>query len=264
MMRAPGPEPESLADTLSGGAHPCPIPDTHDRLQECHYWWHEMARNYHEPDPFRYSLGAFLQAARSVTLMLQKGKGLFDDFSWYSDWSESAKKDPVLAWANKSRVAVVHERSLEVKSWAEFRCVYPLGHPLRDPDENVVPIYLNPFLCTHYYMHSSDEVTDHLAGEDHSHRIVRHWEINGLPDRELLDVGAELFGLLAAVVAQAHDELGASLITATRDGTRLEKPTDGRMPCMVNPIKYRTATIKRRRGRVVWSDEPPNLHPRDP
>jgi hypothetical protein len=55
------------AQHLSGDGSACPIPNTHDRLFEMHYWWHEMARNYHEPDPFRYCLGAFIQVARNVT-----------------------------------------------------------------------------------------------------------------------------------------------------------------------------------------------------
>jgi len=55
-----------------------------------HYWWHEMARNYHEPEPFRYSLEAFVQAARNVTWVLQKEKRVFEDFSWYEEWAARA------------------------------------------------------------------------------------------------------------------------------------------------------------------------------
>src|SRR6266566_5449935 len=90
--------PDSLAELFAGEGPPCSIPYTHDRLHECHHWWHEMARNYHEPEPFRYSLGAFLQAARSVTFMLQKEQGAFSDFSWYQQWQERAKNDELLQW----------------------------------------------------------------------------------------------------------------------------------------------------------------------
>jgi hypothetical protein len=47
-METRNPEPESLAESLAGDDGVCPIPLTHDRLEEVHYWWHEMARNYHE------------------------------------------------------------------------------------------------------------------------------------------------------------------------------------------------------------------------
>ncbi|MGA8490134.1 MAG: ATP-binding protein, partial [Terriglobales bacterium] len=43
-----------------------------------------------------YCLGAFLQAARNVSWVLQKEKGVFTDFSWYDEWREKAKNDPVL------------------------------------------------------------------------------------------------------------------------------------------------------------------------
>ena len=88
--------PNSLAEALSGSGQ-CPIPATHDRLEECHYWWHEMARKYHEPSPFRYSLGAFLQAARSVTFMLQSERAAFKDLEWYAAWRGQAKEAGALS-----------------------------------------------------------------------------------------------------------------------------------------------------------------------
>ena len=59
--------PETLPEMLTDGEGACRIPFTHDRLNETHHWWHEMANYYHEPEPFRYSFGAWIQAARSVT-----------------------------------------------------------------------------------------------------------------------------------------------------------------------------------------------------
>ena len=42
-----------LADQLAAPGIACPIPSTHDKLHEAHYWWHEMAEDYHEPNGFR-------------------------------------------------------------------------------------------------------------------------------------------------------------------------------------------------------------------
>ena len=72
----PNPDPKSLAESLGAQGSVCPIPFTHDRLREVHHWWHEMARYYHEPEPFRYAFGAFVQAARNVTFVLQKREEL--------------------------------------------------------------------------------------------------------------------------------------------------------------------------------------------
>lgn len=74
MVKVPNPDPQTLAEKVAAVGSKCPIPATHDRLFEIHHWWHEMARWYHEPEPFRYRLGAFIQAARNVTFMLQTEK----------------------------------------------------------------------------------------------------------------------------------------------------------------------------------------------
>src|SRR5579864_9479497 len=95
----PNRSPKTLAEKLTVQGSTCPIPATHDRLAEVHHWWHEMAELYHEPDPFRYRLGAFAQAARSVTLMLQTEKAIFENFDFYEkDWVAKASADPVMRW----------------------------------------------------------------------------------------------------------------------------------------------------------------------
>lgn len=33
-----------------------------DRWQECHWHLHQMEANYHNPEPFRYSLNSFIAA----------------------------------------------------------------------------------------------------------------------------------------------------------------------------------------------------------
>ncbi len=40
-----------------------------------------------EPEPFRYRIGAYVQAARSVTFMLQKEHAVFADIGWYARWA---------------------------------------------------------------------------------------------------------------------------------------------------------------------------------
>jgi hypothetical protein len=82
-----------LARTLSGDGAPCPVPSTHDKTNEAHYFLHEMMDHYHDCDRFRYSLSAFLQAARSVTYLLQTELGSRDGFeAWYEPWREKMKR----------------------------------------------------------------------------------------------------------------------------------------------------------------------------
>jgi hypothetical protein len=186
----PNPQPSSLGEKLAAQGSTCPIPLTHDRLHEIHHWWHEVARWYHEPEPFRYRLGALIQAARSTTFMLQKEKDAFVDFSWYSDWREKAKIDPVLAWIDSARTDLVHKTALAPHSWLEMHC---LGNP-RNPhgsDENPFLMKVNPLLCTHYYMTQGPKT-------DHAHEYVRHWGIDSLAGFELLDACAHAYDRLAS------------------------------------------------------------------
>ena len=37
-----------------------------DRLEEAHFWIHKMEEHYHNADPFRWHLNAFLKALREV------------------------------------------------------------------------------------------------------------------------------------------------------------------------------------------------------
>ena len=50
----------------------CPIPATHHKFGEAGYFLAMMVENYHDPWPFLYNFNAFLQANRSVTMMLEK------------------------------------------------------------------------------------------------------------------------------------------------------------------------------------------------
>lgn len=148
-------EPESLAESLGVRGSPCPIPFTHDRLREVHHWWHEMARTYHEPDEFRYDLGAFIQAARNVTFMLQKEQAVFSDFAWYGEWINKAKDDALLRWLVDARTDFVHRQALGPKSWLQMRCIDNprQRHYAEDEDDDGSLIYKNFSLRVHTLLH---------------------------------------------------------------------------------------------------------------
>jgi hypothetical protein len=240
--------PNSLADYLAGDGGACPIPLTHDRLHEVHYWWHEMARNYHEPDQFRYSLGAFVQAARSVTFMLQKEQHVFADLSWYESWVEKAKKDSVMSWLQGARTNVVHREALIPGSTLELRCIGNPRQPHGDDDDDHPSVYsVSPFQCTHYYIHSEPFT-------DHAHEFERRWSMEGLKDRELLEVCADCFDRLDDLVHFAHQQLGASMESSRREGSSRS------LPCMVDTTPHRVARTVMRDGQEIWVNEPPGLH----
>lgn len=254
-------EPESLAEAIGRGHGQCPIPATHDRMNECHYWWHEMARNYHEPNEFRWTLGTFLQAARSVTFMLQAEKASFQEFEWYARWQSKARQEPLLRWVNDMRIQVVHQAVLATNSWARFTCLFKRGDPRarkRDVDDwddgynGPIDIILNPFLCTHYYIKNG-------IAEDHPHEYLRHWEIDSLPGRELLEACADVVDLLQNLSDVAHAQVGADSYRAYRDQP-LTAESGHSFPCMNDTLKYRAVRTRLKNGIEVWKNEPAGLH----
>lgn len=251
--------PKNLADAIGSEGHACGLPLSHDRINECHHWWHVMAQNYHEPDEFRWSLGAFLQAARSASLMIQVEKAAFEDMAWYDAWVEEvAKKSEVIRWVNSARVQVVHKGTLAPASWVELRCLFPKGdHRAEDSDdEGPAAFTMNPFICTHALMHASDWL---VGDEDHGHDMVRHWEVEELPDREILDVCAEVFGELDLLLKVAHEQIGQGM-QMTKAGEPIDRPS-GRMPCMDDLEPHLIAHFEPRSGRSQeWTNEPPGLH----
>lgn len=253
--------PKSLGEAITEGHGSCPIPQTHDRLEECHHWWHEMAKMYHEPAAFRWRLGAFLGAARSVTFMLQAEKGSFEDFSWYDEWRRKAGDDPLLRWLNENRRLHTHQRSIAPTSWATFRCLFDDDDPRYVADEDVeeewqgpVSIVLNPFRCTHYYIRTAVQ-------EDHPHEYTRYWEAEDLPDQELLEVCAAIYDRLAGVVEIAHLHVGARMGTAERSsGEWLPDTGAHHLPCMNDTESYRVVTTRLdQNGDEVWDDDPPHV-----
>jgi hypothetical protein len=242
----PNPDPKSLAEKLAAEGSQCPIPATHDRLAEVHHWWHEMAHWYHKPEPFRYRVGAFIQAARNVTWMLQTEKAVFEEFGWYEAWAKRAKDDPVLKWLKDTRNDLVKQQALEPNSWLEMRCIGNPRLPGRK-DKHPAQMLVSPFQCTHYYIMRGPPT-------DHVHEFTRHWSMDGLDGRELLEVCADVYDRLDEVVQEAHERLGAHVVSYAQPGSAR------RLPCMDEIKKHRVVKTRMRKGREVWINEPKGLH----
>lgn len=209
-----------------------------------------MARYYHEPQEFRYALGAFLQAARAVTFMLQKEKVAFSDFKWYETWQEQAKGDQILKWVKDTRTEIVHQQSLEPHSWMKMRCLGEQPKPhMFDEDEEDGPLQftVSPFECTHQYIERG-------FSTDHAHEFERYWGIHSLPGRELLEACAEVYDRLEDLIREAHHRAGAQISSHRKDGAKRA------LPCMEDILKHRIVRTVVKDGREVWEDEPPGLH----
>ena len=233
--------PSSLAEHIAIRGNTCPIPATHDRLFETHHWWHELARWYHEPEPFRYRLGAFIQAARNVTFVLQSEKAVFADFGWYEEWVRTAREDPILQWLNSARVSFVHREALAPYSWLEMHCLDDPENP-HGTDEDPLLMKVNPFYCTHYYMLQGPQT-------DHAHKYIRYWSMDGLDGRELLEGCADIYDCLDYIVVEAHRQLGGGMLSNRQEGSTRA------LPCMENLERFCIAQTEVIDGREIWRGE---------
>jgi hypothetical protein len=184
----------------------CPVPNTHDKIEEAHYFLHQAAENYHWPEPFRWNLNAFLQSLRSTTFYLQAEKRQVPNFDkWYPRMQAAMRGNDLLKRFDDHRDVVVHRRSLEPRSSAALG-VFDYERRVRmalDVDVDA----LAPSETLPRRIRRSEFVKVNLRGrrsEGWQAGIERTWIVPELGDEEVLSLGLRAFSDIASVVAQAH------------------------------------------------------------
>lgn len=187
----------------------CPLPKTHNRLRQVHDLWHEAQWSYPDVDEFTTKLNACIQAARSVTFVLQKEHSHSDGFdAWYGAWRARMRADPLMKWLVDARNEIEKEGDLESHSTALVSLVVGAQEveltrlevdPMASPQEVASAVRV-------------DEL-DESVREDAVLVVERRWTVNELPDEELLDVLGHCYGVLATVVREAHERLGYAMRT---------------------------------------------------
>ncbi len=85
-----------------------------DKLNEAKYFLKKMKAIPSDIDAFRYELTAFLNAARSVTGIMQKEFAHTPGFlEWYTTQQDFMEKHPVMKYLHRQRVLTVHHRPVE-------------------------------------------------------------------------------------------------------------------------------------------------------
>jgi hypothetical protein len=186
----------------------CPCPSTHDKLQEAHYFVHQMVDHYHEPDQFRFSLSAFLQASRSVTFFLQTEAASSPGMkSWYQATQASLAADADLKALNSLRVQTVHKTALAVNSRARIgmykhgscRLALPMI-PMKPDTDGFTGLITARMLLDDFNLVNPQRV---WIGEEIG--IDREWILEELPGREITKVCIDSLEQLRRIVWDAHE-----------------------------------------------------------
>jgi len=207
-------KPQPLARTLGGNESTCPVPNAHDKTNEAHYFLHQMMEHYHDCDRFRYSLSAYLQAARAVTLLLQAEVAHRKDFAmWYAPWQQKMKNNPDLQLLNSERVRVVHKETL-VPASTMFFGAFEYGKE----KFGFTPLPLDPMqdsvsaLIQSRAMFDREKyplVSPSRAFNCEEYGLTRTWSLPALKGGELTDFCTRTFASITEVVSAAHAWCGA-------------------------------------------------------
>ena len=189
----------------------CPIPATHDKVDESHYFLHRMLQEVHEPHPFRWNLNAFLHAMRSVEHMLKSELGQRSDFAtWYGPWAKALRAEPLIKRIVDGRNIIVHDGMLHRRSRIEAgrfkhgRIAFGFNFPL-DVDASSASALRN--VVAHFTGEYIDE--EHSAiGEQLGVRRV--WVVEELTDtdEDVLVVCHNAWLRIRELVVDAHKLTG--------------------------------------------------------
>jgi hypothetical protein len=187
----------------------CPIPSTHDKLNEAQYFFDGLLKNYHRPYEFQFNLNAFIQAIRNITFMLQSEEQKPDVFdNWYAKKQEDMKTNETLRRFVNARNVVVKRSSLTAKSKARsgmFR-----GRRLKLVFMHDLPVLMD----TYEALEKEKQLTigllldeEHLSiGEQVG--VERTWIVTELGDGEAATTCLEALNYMGQLVAEAHALFG--------------------------------------------------------
>ncbi|GAA2582758.1 hypothetical protein Stube_31610 [Streptomyces tubercidicus] len=160
--------------------------------------WHAVADDYMKPENVRMHLNSLMQGMRNVTFMLQKQKSTLPGFEeWYTEFQVAAKSNPLMRWSVNSRNRIVKESDLELLSEAKVRWI---GDWVRKQERNFAfppRMSSKAILATIF----SDPGNPQMGVVT----ISRRWVDKALPGREILSATREVFIILSALIAAAHN-----------------------------------------------------------
>jgi hypothetical protein len=213
--------------------------------------WHEALSTYFYPDRFRIAMQNCITAARSVTFILQNQKGVIAGFDeWYAPWQSLFVGDPIMRWAVKARNKIEKEGDLDTLSQMRVELIVAYaGNPVTN--------WTTPGINW-----SIDQIRRSIPATLLSPHVInngvlsveRRWVDLEMPDIEVLDALAHVYGQLASLIVnlhhhldvpipEHHPNLGEHLLLNLRE--------DGRLPSMQHPLEDRAIYIAVKDGSIL-------------
>ena len=190
----------------------CPIPDSHDKFNEAHYYIGQMLENYHDPDRFRWNLNSFIQSLRNITFALQKELDKKQGFQeWYENERSSMKQDELLNKFGEGRNIVVKQGNLKIKSTSfmgkfenrKLKLGFGMDVPLFAHSAQIIEKYKDGFMG--FIMDKEHAAIGEQLG------VQRKWIADELGSTEVVDLCDVAWSRIGKVISNAHKFCGSSL-----------------------------------------------------
>lgn len=214
------------------------------RLHQAHRLWHQVLGQYQDPEGFCVNLNAAIECLRTITFLVQKDQRAIPDFErWYEGWRDRLRQDPTMRWLIEARNRIEKQGDLDTYSSARVSI-------LRSSDEPTIvdECEVSPLLSTEEIaIQAADRSLPREVREDGVLIVERRWVVGEMQAWEALDLLAYCYGVLATVVADAHEQCGYSMRTFSEESHQ-DVPVrsthlGGRLPCMVTTASIRSIRI---------------------
>jgi len=201
------------------GADNCPLPMTHDRLSEVHFFLDQMLVHYHFPDRFRYSTNAFLGATKSVVHMLTMELERAQQTEWSKQRRAEMRSDTILSAFSTGRDIALHQRQIVSGSQIEMG-IFRYGR-LKLAFNVAVAHDRSTYEMLEF---AKQQLIGFLMDEEHTAigeqiGVRRIYKVPELSDSEdVVTASRRAWSRLSHVVADAHALLGSQSEPIPEDG----------------------------------------------
>jgi len=178
--------------------------NTREKLVEAKYFLERMIENHAERDAFKYNLSAFLSAARSVTLIMQKEFGNVPGFTdWYSVQQGRMRDDSKMKILANKRDLTIHQEPVRPRAHVDLSAT---GHVIVTASVSMVVIHADGTV----ERRDSTPSTPPPAPAKTEPTVEWHWYFDEIPDTDVITICKEHVGKLESIVAECERLFGSS------------------------------------------------------
>lgn len=188
-----------------------------DRWQECHWHIHQMERNYHEPDPFRYAFNSFVRAAKELPVILDHDLQRHPEVkAAVGEQLRGLRSSQLFQVLGKRRDVIVHQGMLDLHSrgsigTTEGRRVkfsFPFAVAPYETSDQAYARYKEACKTDSFFRGLGPDC-------DSSPALWRTWMIPQFPGRDLLDIAFEAWHRTGEVLSAATVAFGGDALDLT-------------------------------------------------